>query len=211
MKQYNPSGIVYNSASDFTFEHELSEANFQKVSEKILKVDQRLKKFGFSRELVCRVMQSEFLREKYGKLQEVERKLSIVEKQKRKYYNFMDYPIEMEMAVLPVMKNSDRSEFLFKSGYRTNQKKMTSSISLRELVEYLQEQVKEYAPNREDEFIHDFLKQVDHQIEDLDFEQTILELSYDEDEQARISQIGEETPLQKKIREEKEKAASAQK
>ena len=123
----------------------------------------------------------------------------------------MGYPIEMEMAVLPVMKNTDRSEFLFKSGYRTTQKKMTSSISLRELVEYLQQQVNKYAPEREDEFIHDFLQQVDYQIEDLDFESTILELSYDEDEQARISSIGEETPLQKKIKEEQEKAASAQK
>ena len=68
MKQFNPSGIVYKSALDFTFDHELSEANFQKVSKKILMVDQRLKKFGFSRELVCRAMQSEFLREKYGKM-----------------------------------------------------------------------------------------------------------------------------------------------
>jgi hypothetical protein len=51
----------------------------------------------------------------------------------------MGYPIEMETAVLPLMKKKDRSDFLFKSGYRTIQKKMTSSVNLKELVEYLQE------------------------------------------------------------------------
>jgi hypothetical protein len=105
----------------------------------MLTVDQKLKKFGFSRELVCRVMQSDTVREKYGQYGEVERKLSIVEKTKRRYYNFMDWPIEMELAVLPLMNKQMRAEFLYESGYRTMQKKMTCSMSLRHICEYLEE------------------------------------------------------------------------
>jgi hypothetical protein len=51
------------------------------------------------------------------------------------------------------------------------------------------------------------LAEIDHQINDLGFEQTIENLARDEDEEERISKIGEETPLQKKIREEKEAKA----
>ena len=71
----------------------------------MLQVDQSLKKFGFSRELVCRIMQSESLREKYGKYKEIERKIGFIEKNNRKFYNFMGWPIEMKMDVLPVMTN----------------------------------------------------------------------------------------------------------
>ena len=46
----------------------LSEESIQDVTKKMLEVDLKLKKFGFSRELVCRVMQSESLKEKYGKV-----------------------------------------------------------------------------------------------------------------------------------------------
>jgi hypothetical protein len=128
----------------------------------MLHVDHSLKKFGFSRELVCRVMQSERLREKYGKYQEIERKLSIIEKQRRRYYNFMGWPIEMEMAILPLMTKQRRNDFLFLSGYRTTQKRLSSSVSTRELCEYLQDQIKEFAPDNESEFIQDFLAEIDH-------------------------------------------------
>jgi hypothetical protein len=94
--KYNPSMISYDNISkDFhikTGQNEilLQQHNIDMLSAKILEVDFKLKKFGFSRELVSRVLRGGTLKAKYGLLIEVERNPSIVEKTSRKIKRALD-------------------------------------------------------------------------------------------------------------------------
>ena len=98
----------------------LKQHNIEKLKEKILQVDNDLKKFGFSRELVCRVLRSQPMKDKYGQLKEVERKLSIVEKTSRRVKRALNQEIEMEMEIAALMSTQDRNIFLSKSGYQNS-------------------------------------------------------------------------------------------
>ena len=73
----------------------MSQNNIEKLKSKLLKVDHDLKKYGFSRELVCRVLRSQPMKDKYGQLREIERNPSIIENTSRRIKRALNIEIKM--------------------------------------------------------------------------------------------------------------------
>ena len=104
-----------------------------------------LKKYGFSRELVCRVLRSQPMKDKYGVYKEIERRPSIVEKTSRKIKRALNQEIPMQMELAALMSTQDRNNFLHASGYKTKEKRCSSSINVLEFCEVVQEYQQRYS------------------------------------------------------------------
>ena len=144
------------------------------------------------------------MKEKYGLLREVERNPSIIENTSRRIKNALNVEIKMEMEISALMNSKERNTFLHASGYKTSEKRCSSAINVFEFCQVVQEYQQRYCPEDQNQFVSDFLAEVDRQITEEDFEKVIEDLAVDKDEVNRIEAIGEESALDQKIQEEKE-------
>ena len=105
-----------------------------------------MKKYGFSRELVCRVLRSQPMKDKYGLLREVERNPSIIENTSRRIKNALNVEIKMVMEISALMNSKERNTFLHASGYKTSEKRCSSAINVFEFCQVVQEYQQRYCP-----------------------------------------------------------------
>ena len=137
-------------------------------------------------------------------MREVERNPSIIENTSRRIKKALNIEIKMVMEISALMNSNERNSFLHASGYKTKEKRCSSSINVFEFCQVVQEYQQRYSPENQNQFVDDFLSEVDRQIKEEDFENVIEDLAVDKDEVNRIEAIGEESALDRKIKEELE-------
>jgi hypothetical protein len=85
----------------------------------------------------------------------------VIENAKRRIYKAIDKEIDMVMEIGPLMNVAKKNEYLLASGYKTKEKRCSSSINVLEFCEVVQEFQQKYAPDEENEFVQLFLSEVD--------------------------------------------------
>lgn len=150
----------------------LNKSDVDSLAKLMFEVENQLK-HGFSRELVAKVLMSDGFRLKHGRARPAPEEAKGEETKQK---------TEMEkrlMVVEPLMDKESRIDFMVQSGFRSKGKQIASSLNVRDFASFMDKLMdRKVGPQHKDEFIDDFIAGCWREINELKFEDLLLESIY---------------------------------